>query len=76
MTLTTSTVCDSDTKKPYKTANLISSFQKDNNLTKGLDVDLCLDINKNLQNLLEDTLFKNITLKVGFCVWCFFSIYK
>lgn len=32
----------------------------------GLTLDLSLEINRKLQIVLEDTLFKNITLKVAF----------
>jgi hypothetical protein len=31
-----------------------------------MTMELCLEINSKLQALLEDTLIKNITLKVGF----------
>ena len=45
-----------------QTAQFINS--NESNMTK----ELCLEINRKLQALLEDTLIKNITLKVSFLV--------
>jgi hypothetical protein len=47
------------TNKSYlQTANLINSSQTH------MTMELCLEINRKLQALLEDTLIKNLTLKV------------
>jgi len=43
-------------------ASLYTSKQSDSNMT----LDLSLEINRKLQAVLEDTLLKNITLKVSF----------
>lgn len=48
-------------KFPGIMASMYSSRVNDNNLT----LELSLDINKKLQAVLEDTLLKNMTLKVS-----------
>lgn len=42
----------------------MSSMYNVKMLDEGLNLDLCLEINQKLQSVLEDTLLKNITLKV------------
>lgn len=44
----------------------MSSMYNHKTLDDGLSLELCLEINQKLQNTLEDTLLKNITLKVTF----------
>ncbi|VDO67209.1 unnamed protein product [Schistosoma mattheei] len=45
--------------------SIISSLSSGSAKTKAADTESCLgDITQKLQNLLEDTIFKNITLKV------------
>lgn len=48
-------------------ASLYTSHPADS----GLTLELSLEINRKLQAVLEDTLLKNITLKVSICLLCF-----
>lgn len=48
-------------------ASLYTSHPADS----GLTLELSLEINRKLQAVLEDTLLKNITLKVSICLFCF-----
>lgn len=48
-------------------ASLYTSHPADS----GLTLELSLEINRKLQAVLEDTLLKNITLKVSVCLFCF-----
>ncbi len=41
----------------------MSSMYNQKSLDDGLNLELCLEINRKLQTVLEDTLLKNITLK-------------
>ena len=43
----------------------MSSMYNQKGMDSELSLELCLEINRKLQSVLEDTLLKNITLKVG-----------
>lgn len=47
-----------------KHGGIMSSMYNMKTLDDGLNLELCLEINQKLQSVLEDTLLKNITLKV------------
>lgn len=47
-----------------KHGGIMSSMYNMKTLDDGLNLELCLEINQKLQGVLEDTLLKNITLKV------------
>lgn len=49
-----------------KHGGIMSSMYNLKTLDDGLNLELCLEINQKLQTVLEDTLLKNITLKVIF----------
>ena len=48
-----------------KHAGIMSSMYNQKGMDSELSLELCLEINRKLQSVLEDTLLKNITLKVG-----------
>jgi len=47
-----------------KHGGIMSSMYNSKSLDEGLSLELSMEINKKLQGLLEDTLLKNMTLKV------------
>ena len=47
-----------------KHGGIMSSMYNVKTLDDGLNLELCLEINQKLQTVLEDTLIKNMTLKV------------
>lgn len=47
-----------------KHGGIMSSMYNSKSLDEGLSLELSMEINKKLQSLLEDTLLKNMTLKV------------
>lgn len=48
-----------------KHGGIMSSMYNLKTLDDGLNLELCLEINQKLQTVLEDTLIKNMTLKVN-----------
>ena len=52
-----------------KHGGIMSSMYNSKSLDDGLNLELCLEINQKLQAVLEDTLIKNMTLKVNFILF-------
>ena len=55
-----------------KHGGIMSSMYNVKTLDDGLNLELCLEINQKLQTVLEDTLIKNMTLKVQILIILYF----
>ena len=55
-----------------KHGGIMSSMYNVKTLDDGLNLELCLEINQKLQTVLEDTIIKNMTLKVQILIILYF----
>uniref|UniRef100_A0A183A246 RT_RNaseH_2 domain-containing protein n=1 Tax=Echinostoma caproni TaxID=27848 RepID=A0A183A246_9TREM len=55
-----------------RTGGLMASLYTGRSISNVPDRDTCLEISQKLQRVLEDTLFKNLTLKVS--IWRYFRL--